>query len=153
MTATARTRSAARALKTKVGDKVRVKEGSGAGLRGVVFLVGDSQLAVNLADGRQISARPEALTNFSLAARRAWAVMPKRAGRPAASIARTRMISVRIDARLLEETERGVEMGRFKNRTAAIEAGLKVVLRSIDQRSKQRMSATTPKHSNLMSHG
>ena len=129
-----------RHLRAQSGDKVRLKTGPAAGQRGLVFLVGGSQLGVTLEDGRQVSASPADLTNYSLAARRAWAAMPKKAGRPPAPVARTRMISVRIDASVLVEADRAVSAGRFPNRTAAIEAGLKLVLRRSDTDGEAKMS-------------
>jgi Arc/MetJ-type ribon-helix-helix transcriptional regulator len=132
-------------FRAQVGDKVRLKEGPAVGVRGIVFLVGESHLGVTLASGQQVSAKPSSVTNFSLAARRAWAVMPKRAGRPAAAVARTRMISVRIDGSLLQATDRAVEVGRFPNRTAAIEAGLRLIVGPIGSDAARTMSTNRPK--------
>lgn len=136
--------SVKRQLRAEVGDKVRLKDGPAVGVRGIVFLVGESHLGITLASGQQVSARPSSVTNFSLAARKAWAVMPKRAGRPAAAIARTRMISVRIDGSLLHATDRAVETGRFRNRTAAIEAGLRRIVGPIGSDTVRRMSTDQP---------
>ena len=63
------------------GDKVRIKTGSHAGERGILQVAADGALSVSLETGEIVPVLGEELTNFSLAARRAWEVMPKRAGR------------------------------------------------------------------------
>lgn len=107
------------------GDKVRIKTGSHAGERGVLQIAADGTLAVKLDSGKMISALGEELTNFSLAARRAWEVMPKRAGRPISAGPQKRMVSIRIDSEVWELLGEAVELGRIRSRESAINAWLR----------------------------
>jgi hypothetical protein len=67
-------------VKAAVGDKVRVKAGNHAGERAVVEAVEAETLLIRL-DESQLKVRvtPDQITNFSLAARKAWVTGPDRA--------------------------------------------------------------------------
>src|SRR5438552_18392949 len=67
---------------TRAGDKVRVRTGANASERGVVTEVRGDLAQVRLNADRSVWVPSETLINYSLAARRAWQTMPKKAGRP-----------------------------------------------------------------------
>lgn len=102
------------------GDKIRVRTGSHAGARGVVRTVGVGRLVLDLADGGTVGVTPEEVTNYSLAARRAWAVMPKRAGRPRLDAPRKKMVSMRLDIDVWRRLSQAAEFGLIPNREQAV---------------------------------
>jgi ribosomal protein L24 len=59
------------------GDKVRVSAGDQKGQRGIIQAVMESTLEVKLDNGEVVSISPQQVTNFSLAARKAWQTMRK----------------------------------------------------------------------------
>lgn len=62
------------------GDKVRLKAGDNAGARGIVKAVEGDQFVVRLDDsGVEVRVAAAAVTNYSLAARKAWVTGPDRA--------------------------------------------------------------------------
>ncbi len=71
-------------MNTEPGDKVRIKGDAHKGQRGVVEKVRRRSLFVRLAETEElIEILPSEVTNFSLAARKAWERMPnRRVGRP-----------------------------------------------------------------------
>jgi ribosomal protein L24 len=86
--------------KPRPGDKVEVKSGrSDAGERGVVLSITKKAVNVLLDSGRNIALEVENLRNYSLAARKAWIKMPKRAvGRPKGSSQSDRVsVTLRFD--------------------------------------------------------
>jgi hypothetical protein len=80
----------------RYGDKVRIRGPAYAGARGLVSAVYTEGLEVRLDDGNVLRLSFAEITNYSLAARRAWAVMPKRSGRRPRS-ANKKMVSFRLD--------------------------------------------------------
>jgi len=62
-----------------VGDKVRLRTGGSKGLRGTILALPGDKLQVQLEDGKKIQAASQDVTNFSLAARKAWQTMKGRA--------------------------------------------------------------------------
>jgi hypothetical protein len=67
-------------VKAEARDKVRLKAGAEAGERGIVEAVDGDKLLVRLeASGSKVRVTPEQVTNFSLAARKAWVTEPDRA--------------------------------------------------------------------------
>jgi hypothetical protein len=108
------------------GDKVRIKTGSHAGERGILQVATDGALSVSLETGAIAPVFGEELTNFSLAARRAWKVMPKRAGRPTSDGPQKKMVSIRIDSQVWELLSRAVELGLIPSREQAINTWLRV---------------------------
>ena len=108
------------------GDKVRVRLGPRAGARGVIVSEADEALTVELQEEETIEIAPDAVTNYSLAARRAWAAMPKKAGRPRLDASeKKKMVSLRIDADLWERLGRAVEAGLIPNRGQAVNGWLR----------------------------
>lgn len=102
------------------GDKVRVKQGDHAGKRGIVVAVGNDDSLILLDDQAQVHVRSVQLTNYSLAARRAWAVMPKRAGRPKSSKPAKKMVSIRLRTDLWDRMETAVQHGLISSREEAV---------------------------------
>lgn len=105
-------------LHAQIGDKVRIKSGLFTGQRGVIAVINDEELTVDLASGEHIQLAEGELTNYSLAARRAWQKMPKQAGRPKTS--RKKLVSLRIDAELWERIGQAVTAGVIRSREEAI---------------------------------
>jgi hypothetical protein len=99
------------------GDKVRLRVPPGG--RGVVVAHHGDSIVVETDRGPFECVSSE-LTNYSLAARRAWATRPKRAGRPALARPRKRPISVRIDVDLLAAIAVLAEDGVIENRERSI---------------------------------
>lgn len=101
------------------GDKVRVKHLGERGERGVIEAVKGRKLVVRLAEGALITADPTDLTNFSLAARKAWKSMPnRRVGRPRGSSLSNRIsVTLRIDRDLWDDFKRAEGAGIISDRT------------------------------------
>lgn len=117
------------------GDKVRVRVGPHAGARGVVRCQHGSQLIVDLPGTPTIEVSPDEVTNYSLAARRAWAVMPKRAGRPRLEIPRKKMVSMRLDVDLWQRLSQAVEVGLIPSREEAVNRWIRERLDSLPKLS------------------
>jgi hypothetical protein len=67
-------------VKAVAGDKVRLKVGAHAGKRGLVEAVDGEKLLIRLDESiSKVRVTPEQLTNYSLAARKAWVTGPDRA--------------------------------------------------------------------------
>ena len=109
----------------RIGDKVRIRSGIHAKLRGVVQVAGGESLEIRLDDGPLIYAGPEAITNYSLAARRAWRVMPKQAGRHQLDVPRKRMVSLRLDIDVLDDLEKASAQGLILNKEQAVNEWLR----------------------------
>lgn len=106
-------------MKSKIGDKIRVKSSLA---RGIVEQIEGSTLVVSLDDGSMASVKSFEVTNFSLAARKAWESMPdRRVGRPKGT-SRTDRVSVtlRIDRELWERFRHAEDAGLLTDRTAAV---------------------------------
>ena len=89
-------------------------------MRGVIVSEADGMLVVELQE-ETIKIVPDEVTNYSLAARRAWTAMPKKAGRPRLSASRKKkMVSLRIDADLWERLGQAAEAGLISNRGQAV---------------------------------
>jgi transcription elongation factor len=63
-----------------VGDKVRLRTGGSKGLRGIILALPGDKLEVQLEDGQKAQVAPQDITNFSLAARKAWQTMKRQKG-------------------------------------------------------------------------
>src|ERR1041385_354465 len=107
------------------GDKVRVRSGQHAGERGVVQEEKGEYLVVHLGSGDDVELPPSQVTNYSLAARRAWQNMPKRTGRPKSNIQRKKMVSMRLDIDTWERLGIAVEMGMINSREEAVNTWLR----------------------------
>jgi hypothetical protein len=67
-------------VKAEAGDKVRIKAGAHAGERGLIDAVDGQKMVVRLeGSGKRLHLGAEQVTNFSLAARKAWVTGPDRA--------------------------------------------------------------------------
>jgi uncharacterized protein (DUF4415 family) len=110
-------------MKPEVGDKIKLKNHRGAPMRGIVEEVQDDELLIRLHEsGELVAVASELVTNFSLAARKAWKNMPHRqVGRPRGARHCDRVsVTLRIDRELWEQFKRGESEGRIRDRTATI---------------------------------
>ena len=92
-------------MKAEAGDKVRLKSGNHAGARGFLDAFDEEKLVVRLEDsGLRVRVSPEQITNFSLAARKAWVTEPGRAvGRRKGTKLTDRVsVTLRLDRELWE---------------------------------------------------
>jgi hypothetical protein len=122
-------------VKSTPGDKVRMKTGSHVGERGVVAAVDGEKLVVRLeASGSQVRVAPEQVTNFSLAARKAWATGPDRAvGRPRGTKLCDRVsVTLRLDRDLWAFFLRLEETGTIADRTATINSWFREKLAELE---------------------
>jgi uncharacterized protein (DUF4415 family) len=115
-------------MRTQPGDRVRLKDAEHLGMRGTIKRVSRSHLTIELADGNEVVQLPHSkVTNYSLAARKAWTSMPnKRVGRPRGSrVCDRTSVTLRIDRDLWDEF-RALESDKLiKNRTTLINAILR----------------------------
>src|SRR5687768_12514816 len=110
-------------MEPEVGDKVRLKVHNSVFTRGVVEEVRGNKLLVRLDEsGERVAVAAKLVTNFSLAARKAWKHMPHRhVGRPKGARHCDRVsVTLRIDRELWEQFKRDESAGRIKDRTATI---------------------------------
>jgi hypothetical protein len=110
-------------MEPEVGDKVKLKVHNGAPTRGVVKEVRGNELLIRLDEsGELVAVASELVTNFSMAARKAWQHMPHRqVGRPKGARHCDRVsVTLRIDRVLWEQFKRGESEGRISDRTATI---------------------------------
>jgi hypothetical protein len=123
----------------EVGDKVKLKTGSHRGARGLVEAVADDKIVVR-ANGiqRLVTLSSIEVTNFSLAARKAWLSMPKRqVGRPKGSKFCDRVsVTLRIDRDLWEHFRAQERSGLIDDRTATINKWLKEKLGQVTLEQK-----------------
>ena len=106
-------------MKTKVGDKIRIKSNQS---RGVVAQVKGRKLVVSLADGQQRLVEESEVTNFSLAARKAWESMPeRRVGRPKGTSKTDRVsVTLRIDRELWARFKKAEQEELITDRTGMV---------------------------------
>lgn len=112
-------------MDAELGDKVRIKAETHCGERGVVEKIRSKDLFVRLDEtGEQVQVSPSEITNFSLAARKAWERMPdRRVGRPKGSTTTDRVsVTLRINRQLWERFKRAESAGLIEDRTAVINA-------------------------------
>jgi hypothetical protein len=110
-------------LKAEAGDKVRVKVGAHASERGVVEAIDGDKLVVRLEKAAlAVRLQPDQVTNFSLAARKAWVTDPNRGvGRRKGTKLRDRVtVTFRIDRDLWEQFMKLVETGRIEDRNSVV---------------------------------
>ena len=115
-------------MHAKIGDKVKVKRGAHAGARGLIEMVKDHRLAIRLEDmDRSLEVPAEEVTNFSLAARKAWKSEPgRRVGRRKGTRLCDRVsVTLRIDRNLWEDFRSKESAGIIADRTATINAWLR----------------------------
>ena len=107
-------------LGIQIGDKIRIRSGPYSGARGVIQAEINGGVEVLLDEGNSIHIEPKEFTNYSLAARRAWQKMPKRAGRPQSPTPRKKMVSMRIDVDVWNLLQEAVERGLISNREKSV---------------------------------
>ncbi len=130
-------------MEPEVGDKVKLKNHNGPPVRGVLEGVHGDKLLVRLDEsGELVAVAPKSVTNFSLAARKAWQNMPHRqVGRPKGARHCDRVsVTLRIDRALWEQFRQDESEGRIKDRTATINAWLREMLDKL-RRMKDCMDA------------
>jgi uncharacterized protein (DUF4415 family) len=118
-------------MEPEVGDKVRLRQRGGAPARGVVEEVRGDGLLIRLDEsGQRVVVKSAQVTNFSLAARKAWKNMPyRRVGRPSGSRHCDRVsVTLRIDRELWEQFRQSETEGLITNRTATVNAWLREML-------------------------
>ena len=123
-------------MEPEIGDKVKLKSRDGAPVRGVVEEVHGEELLVRLDEsGELVAVASESVTNFSLAARKAWKNMPHRqVGRPKGARHCDRVsVTLRIDRELWEQFKRDESAGRIKDRTATINLWLREMLHKLER--------------------
>jgi hypothetical protein len=127
-------------VKTAPGDKVRLKVGAHAGCRGVVESIEGEELLVRLEDsGSMTRVAPEQVTNFSLAARKAWVTGPDRAvGRKKGTKLCDRVsMTLRFDRDLWEHFLALEEDGVIGNRTGLINGWFREKLANLERGGRQ----------------
>jgi hypothetical protein len=105
------------------GDKVRLKTGNHAGARGLLDAFDGDRLVVKLeGSGLKVRVTPEQITNFSLAARKAWETEPDRAvGRRKGTKLSDRVsVTLRLDREIWEHFLGLEEDGVIEDRTGLI---------------------------------
>jgi hypothetical protein len=123
-------------MEPAVGDKVKLKSHHGTPVRGIVEEVHGDELLVRLHEsGELIPVTSESVTNFSLAARKAWKNMPHRqVGRPKGARHCDRVsVTLRIDRVLWEQFKRDESEGRIRDRTATINLWFHEMLHKSEQ--------------------
>jgi uncharacterized protein (DUF4415 family) len=118
------------------GDKIRVKACSAScpGVRGVVVEVKAGRLLMrSVSDDKLFTVNVEEITNFSLAARKAWKKMPERqVGRPKGSTVCDRVsVTIRVDRDLWESFRVAEADGIVKDRTVTLNGWLREGLEQI----------------------
>ncbi len=115
-------------MRSAVGDKVKIKTGPHLGERGLIVSLAGERLVVRL-DGTNASVRVRAMdiTNYSLAARKAWKTEPgRKVGRRKGSRFCNRVsVTLRIDQEVWEEFQAKEKSGAIADRTAVINAWLR----------------------------
>jgi hypothetical protein len=128
------------ALNAKVGDKVKLKKGSHRGERGVIKALDGEKLSIQI-DGsdKVVIALPGAVTNYSLAARKAWKTEPNRSvGRRKGTKLTDRVsVTLRIDRELWELFLKKEETGAIEDRTAAVNEWFREKLSELDRAESQ----------------
>jgi hypothetical protein len=127
-------------VKAEAGDKVRVKTGAHAGERGIVEAFQGDKLVVRLEKfGLKLCVPPEQVTNFSLAARKAWVTGPDRAvgRRKGTKLCDRVSVTLRLDRDLWEHFLGMEEEGIIENRTGLINEWFREKLAKLDRGGRQ----------------
>jgi hypothetical protein len=130
-------------LTAKLGDKVRLKAGGHAGQRGTVAAVRGDRLRVRLDDATRGLWVPAAtVTNYSLAARKAWVTGPDRpVGRHKGTKLCDRVsVTLRIDRDLWARFRDLEAAGLIENRTAAVNRWLREKVDELRDGGKRRLA-------------
>lgn len=134
-----------RGLTHAPGDKVRVKPTSTrtSTLRGTVSAIDGTYLIIRASeDGSLVRVKPDEITNFSLAARKAWQKMPERqVGRPRGSTVCDRVsVTIRLDRDLWEQFREAESRGYVTDRTNTLNTWVREGLNRITPRMKKAAS-------------
>ena len=127
-------------MKAAAGDKVRLKVGDHAGERGLVEAVEGDKFVIRLEDsGLRLRVLPEQVTNFSLAARKAWVTDPDRAvgRRKGTKLCDRVSVTLRFDRELWERFLGLEEAGVIDDRTGLINGWLREKLAELDRGGRQ----------------
>jgi hypothetical protein len=127
-------------VKAAAGDKVRLKVGDHAGERGLVEAVEGDKFVIRLEDsGLRLRVLPEQVTNFSLAARKAWVTDPDRAvgRRKGTKLCDRVSVTLRFDRELWERFLGLEEAGVIDDRTGLINGWLREKLAELDRGGRQ----------------
>ncbi len=123
-------------MKAAAGDKVRVKAGDHTGERGVVESVDGEKLLVRLEKtDMKVHVTADQITNYSLAARKAWVTGPDRAvGRRKGTKLTDRVsVTLRIDRDLWEQFQGLEETGIIDDRTGLINGWFREKLAKLER--------------------
>ncbi len=121
---------------------MRIKAGVHSGERGLIKAVDGKQLVVQLEQSEQmVRVQPEDVTNYSLAARKAWVTGPNRAvGRRKGTRLCDRVsVTLRIDRELWQRFVEMEAAGLIEDRTAAINGWIREKL--LELNSGERRSS------------
>ena len=125
-------------MKAQPGDRVKLKDTNHFGRRGKIRGVSRTHLLVELEDANEVLQLTDSeVTNFSLAARKAWKSMPhKRVGRPQGSrVCDRTSVTLRIDRDLWEEFRALESYMKIENRTAWINSLLREKLTELKEKN------------------
>jgi hypothetical protein len=127
-------------VKAATGDKVRLKVGDRAGERGLVEGIDGEKLLIRLENsGAKVRVTPEQVTNYSLAARKAWVTGPDRAvGRRKGTKLTDRVsVTLRLDRDLWEQFQGLEEAGIIDDRTGLVNGWFREKLAELDRGGSQ----------------
>jgi hypothetical protein len=128
-------------MKPELDDKVRLKSGTHAGARGLVEAIDGDKLLVRLDhSGSTVRVAAAQLTNYSLAARKAWVTEPNRAvGRRKGTRLTDRVsVTLRLDRHIWEQFRRLEDEGLIDDRTEAINKWFREQLAEIERKGRRR---------------
>jgi len=127
-------------VNAEAGDKVRLKAGTHAGARGILDGFDGEKLVVRLeGSGLKVRVTPEQITNFSLAARKAWVTEPDRAvGRRKGTKLSDRVsVTLRLDRDIWEHFLGLEEDGVIDDRTGRINEWFREKLARLGREGRQ----------------
>src|SRR5262245_15805622 len=122
---------------TQVGDKVRVKSGDHRGIRATVRSIRGKNLELWSEDlGITFRVPEQSVTNYSLAARKAWQTSPiLSVGRPKRTGLSPRVsVTLRIDRDLMQRLRVNESAGIIEDRTDTINRWIREMLDLLDGR-------------------
>ena len=130
-------------MEPEVGDKVKLKSHHGLPVRGIVEEVHGDELLVRLHESEELIAiESGAVTNFSLAARKAWKNMPhRRVGRPKGTSLRPSVRDATNRPSALGAVQTDVIKGRIRDRTATISLWFHEMLHKLE-RTQEHVDAS-----------
>jgi hypothetical protein len=117
-----------------------MKTGAHAGERGLVEALEGDKLVIQLeTTGKKLCVAPEQVTNFSLAARKAWVTGPDRAvgRRKGTKLCDRVSVTLRLDRDLWEHFLRLEKEGVIENRTWLINGWFREKLAKLDRGGRQ----------------